>query len=210
MGEAIREEIMRRIILACALGSVLGVPAKTFDGTPSPNDPPIGKLVPLDLPFGRPMVCGYAGVCLDLSAQANPSGAAGQGVDPILGTWKMNLEKSTFINSSPPKSLITTWKMEGQNLIATTEGMDAEGHSFKMVVMQIFDGQPQPTTGNPLWDSTSLARVGSITNVVRFKNGKPVAVGYAETVPTKTFTLTQEGLNLNNQLFREVLVFDKQ
>ena len=135
--------------------------------------------------------------------------AFGQGVDLPSGSWKINLEKSTFTNSQPPKSLITTWSGNEQNLIATTEGVDAQGQSFKMVVTQIFDGQPHPTTGNPLWDATSLARVGNTTNIARFKNGKPVAVGNAVTAGG-IITLTQEGINLNNQLFREVLVFDRQ
>jgi hypothetical protein len=135
--------------------------------------------------------------------------AFGQGVDLPSGSWKVNLEKSKFTNSQPPKSLITTWSGNEQNLIATTEGVHAQGQAFKMVVTQIFDGQPHPTTGTPLWDATSLARIGNTTNITRFKNGKPVAVGNAVTVGN-TITLTQEGINLNNQLFREVLVFDRQ
>jgi hypothetical protein len=98
--------------------------------------------------------------------------AFGQGVSNLpSGSWKLNLEKSAFINSQPPKSLITTWGGEGQNFIATSESVDTQGQPFKMVVTQIFDGQPHPTTGVPLFDSTSLTRIGNTTNIVRFKNG---------------------------------------
>jgi hypothetical protein len=140
-------------------------------------------------------------LCLTLPASA-------QGVDPLIGTWKVNLEKSTFVNGPPPKSLATTFSGEGQNLIATTEGVDAQGQPFKMVVTQIFDGQPHPTTGNPLWDATSVARIGNLINVVRFKNGKPVAIAHSETLG-KTITFTQDGI-VNNQSFHEVLVLEKQ
>jgi hypothetical protein len=80
------EEIMRRIILACSLAGIFAMPAKAFDGTPSPNNPmPTNKAAP-DL-----LLCGYAS-CL---AQDNPGGpASGQSVDPFIGTWKLNTAKS--------------------------------------------------------------------------------------------------------------------
>jgi hypothetical protein len=201
---------MRRIILACALAGILGVSAKAFDETPSPNNPPIVKPVPLDLPFGRPMVCGYAGVCLDLLAQANPSGAAGQGVDPLIGTWKLNLEKSTFIGVPPPKSQTATWAGEGQTLAVTAEGVNAQGQPFKVIFQHIYDGQPHPVTGNPNYDANIFHRIGNSINGARIKNGKVVEMGQGQIIPGKTYTITEEGINANGQLYRDVLVFDRQ
>ncbi len=129
--------------------------------------------------------------------------AFGQGVDPLVGSWKLNVEKSTFINTPPPKSLITTWTGEGQNFINTTEGVDAQGQPIKIVYQHVYDGQPHPTTGSPVFDGNTL-------NAVRFKNGKPVLVGQGAVVPGKTYTFTQEGIDLNNRLFHSVLVFDRQ
>jgi hypothetical protein len=52
--------------------------------------------------------------------------AFGQGVDPLIGTWKMNVEKST--SSAPlPKSLSFTVVKDGQNMLSTVEGVDGEG-----------------------------------------------------------------------------------
>jgi hypothetical protein len=80
-------EIPRRIILACSIAGILVVPAKAFDGTPSPDKVrPTIEAPPVDL-----LLCGYA----SWLAQANPGGPAfGQGVDPLIGTWKLNVEKS--------------------------------------------------------------------------------------------------------------------
>jgi hypothetical protein len=74
--------------------------------------------------------------------------AFGQGVDPLIGSWKLNLEKST---STAPlfKSLTLTWSGEGQNFIDTSEGKDAQGQAFKEVLIHIYDGRPHPTTGSP-------------------------------------------------------------
>jgi hypothetical protein len=56
--------VVKTTVLALAFFSFT-LPANALDGTPSPNNPmPIVKPAPLDLPFGRPTACGYAGVCL--------------------------------------------------------------------------------------------------------------------------------------------------
>ena len=110
---------MRRIILACALAGILGVPA------------------------------------------------FGQGVDPLSGTWKMNVEKSTHAGAGAlMKSFTNTFTGEGQNFINTAEGVDGQGQPFKVVLMHIYDGQPHPTTGSPLFDSTTYTRIGNTINAV--------------------------------------------
>ena len=156
-----REAIMRRIILACALAGILGVPASA------------------------------------------------QGVDPVIGTWKLNLEKST---STAPlsKSLTLTWSGEGQNFIDTAEGVDAQGQPFKVVQRHIYDGMPHPTTGSPDYDTTIYHRIGSTINMVRSRQGKTAELGQAVIVPRKTFTVTAEGIAVNGQQYHYVYVFDRQ
>jgi hypothetical protein len=52
--------------------------------------------------------------------------AKAQGVDPLIGTWKLNLEKSTFTGAAiAPKSRTATWTGEGQNFAVTAEGVEA-------------------------------------------------------------------------------------
>jgi hypothetical protein len=72
------------------------------------------------------------------------------------------------------------------------------------------DGMPHPTTGSPDFDSTSYTRIGNTINGVRFKQGKAVEVGQAVIVPGKTYTLTIEGINANNQPYHSVAVYDRQ
>jgi hypothetical protein len=104
--------------------------------------------------------------------------AFGQGVDPLVGSWKLNLEKSTFVGPLP-KSQTLTWAGEGQNFTNTAEGVDAQGQPTKFVFRHIYDGQPHPTTGSPFFDSTTYTRIGNTINAVRFRNGKPALVGQA-------------------------------
>jgi hypothetical protein len=101
--------------------------------------------------------------------------AFGQGADPLIGSWKLNVEKST---STVPlfKSLTLTWSGEGHNLTDTAEGVDAQGQPFKIVFRHIYDGMPHPTTGIPDYDSSTYTRIGNTINAVRFRDGKPVLV----------------------------------
>jgi hypothetical protein len=53
--------------------------------------------------------------------------AFGQGADPMIGAWKLNVEKSTFIGVPPVKSATHTWTGDGQTFTNTVEGVDAQG-----------------------------------------------------------------------------------
>ena len=153
---------MRRIILACTLAGIVGVPA------------------------------------------------FGQGVDPLIGTWKLNLEKSTFTGIAPPKTMTATWVGEGQTLAVTAEGVDAEGQPFKVILRHIYDGQPHPMTGSPNYDSNAFHRIGNSINGVRFKNGKVVEIAQAQLVPGKTYTVIEEGISANGQPYHVVRVYERQ
>jgi hypothetical protein len=154
------EKIMR-IILACALAGLLGVPA------------------------------------------------FGQGVDPLIGTWKFNPEKSTA--NYRLGSMSFTVVKDGENMVSTVEGVNGESSkAFKMVFQHIYDGMPHPATGGANFDSIAFTRIGNTLNQVRFQNGKPSEVGQSIIVPGKTFTTTAEGIAPNGFVYRHVLVFERQ
>jgi hypothetical protein len=136
--------------------------------------------------------------------------AFGQGVDPLIGTWKLNTEKSVGSQGSVPKNMSNTFVGEGQTFTNTAEGADAQGQPFKVVFRHIYDAMPHPTTGNPNYDSTTYTRVGNTINVVRFRQGKTVEVAQAVVLPGKTYTVTAEGIDVNGQPYHYVLVSDRQ
>jgi hypothetical protein len=136
--------------------------------------------------------------------------AFGQGVDPYIGTWKLNLEKSTFTGVAVPKGWTITYAAgEGHNLVATLDYVDAQGGSGKFVYTMIFDGQPHPTTGSPNYDASTFIRFGNTINQVDFKNGKAVDAGQARFETGNTYTFTSEG-NYAGQPQRRVLVWERQ
>lgn len=133
--------------------------------------------------------------------------AFGQGVDPLIGTWKLNNAKST---GSAWRSLTLTFTAAGgQNLVAVTDGVDNQGNQVHGTLRHTYDGMPHPTDGNPDADSTSYTRLEDTINVVRFKQGKLVEVSQSVIGPNKTYTNSGTAL-ANGQVNHFVLVFEKQ
>jgi hypothetical protein len=183
---------MRRIILACSLAGIFAMPANALDGTRSPNNisPPAVPGIQLrrDAAELLERAAQLRRDAADLLAQVNP-GDTTQGVDPLIGTWKLNLEKSKLVGPTP-KSWTITYVPEGRNLIATLDAVDAQGGLHKYVFTVNFDGQPHPTTGSPIADSAVYFRIGNMMNMVSFKNGKVVNLGQIQ-ISDKIYTVME-------------------
>jgi hypothetical protein len=44
---------------------------------------------------------------------------------PLIGTWKLNLDKSKYSSGTAPRSLTGTFQQDGQNIRVATQGIDA-------------------------------------------------------------------------------------
>jgi hypothetical protein len=111
--------------------------------------------------------------------------------NPLIGTWKLNLEKSKFTPGTAPRSQTATFQQDGQNIKNTNQTIDAQGNATTTVFLHIYDGQPHPTTGNPLYDATAYLRLDGNTIVFsRFKGGKLVQIG--------TIAVSQDGKSRTN------------
>jgi len=132
--------------------------------------------------------------------------------NPLIGTWKLNLAKSRFSGSPPPRSTTLTFAGEGQNLTNTAESIDAQGQTTKTVFMHIYDGKPHPTTGSGIYDATTYDRVDAYTvNWVRSKDGKAVQTGSnVVSADGKTYTVTTIGIGANGQQISSLAVYEKQ
>ncbi len=198
--------------------AIFAMPAKAFDGTRSPAIVPRAVGVNRDIQNWQPRRAAkellersrqLRHAADELFAQANPGATAN--VDPLIGTWKANIEKSTWTGSlTAPKSQGYTFTGEGQTFTNTIEGVDAQGQPFKIIVRHIYDGMPHPSTGTALFDSSTYVRIGNTINSVRHKGGRIVNLGQMVIVPGKTITNTEEGIDPNNQPYHVVVVYDRQ
>ena len=129
----------------------------------------------------------------------------------LIGTWKLNLDKSKLVGP-PPRSATLTYTQDGQNIRSTAQGIDAQGNSTTVVFMHIYDGMPHPTTGSPVYDASAYTRVdGNTLIVARFKAGKLVLIGtLVVSQDGKTLTGPQTGTLANGQPGNTILVYEKQ
>jgi hypothetical protein len=130
-----------------------------------------------------------------------------------VGTWKLNLAKSTYSPGPLPRSLTRISEAVGQGFKSTFEGIDAQGNPIKAVFgVYLYDGKPYPVTGVPSYDAASYKRVNDSTvEITVTKAGKVVSTTtMVVSADGRTLTDTSTGVNANGQQVNNVSVYDKQ
>jgi len=132
--------------------------------------------------------------------------------DAVVGTWKLNLAKSTFSPGPAPKSQTRTYVESPQGMMVTVKTTAADGKESTTTLTLKDDGKPYPMSGNPDVDAVSAKRVDALTlNSTQTKAG--VTVGTAVRTVSKdgkTLTFAQKGTHANGAKFDDVSVYDKQ
>jgi hypothetical protein len=132
--------------------------------------------------------------------------------DPVIGTWQLNVSKSTFKPGPAFKSQARTYSQSGQSITLVVKTVGADGKEITSQTTYQLDGKDYPVTGTPNYDSLSVKQVDS--NTVKFttkKAGKVVQTG-SRTVSKdgKTLTHKSKGTTAKGEKSEDVLVFDKQ
>jgi len=149
---------------------------------------------------------------LGLAIAALPQVGFAQSVNPWIGTWKLNLAKSTYSPGPAPKSQTSTAEAVGQGMKLTNEGINAQGNPAKAVIMSFNDGKFHPVTDVPAYDAQADKVVNESTAwLIRTKAGKVVETLISELSPDgKTWTLTIAGVTPNGEPLNNVIVREKQ
>jgi hypothetical protein len=77
------------------------------------------------------------------------------GADSNVGTWKLNLAKSTFSPGPAPKSATLTIEAHDGGIKYTVDGENAQGSSIHVEYTAKYDGKDNPATGSPEYNSGS-------------------------------------------------------
>jgi hypothetical protein len=135
--------------------------------------------------------------------------------NPQIGTWKLNLAKSKYGTSQPPKSQTRTVEAQGDGVKITFEGVAADGSRISYSFTTNYDGKDAPNSGmgQPNGaDTNATKRVDANTTTSTWKKaGKVVAT--TRTVVSKdgkTTTITSKGVDANGKPRNAVSVYDKQ
>src|SRR5439155_11560296 len=83
--------------------------------------------------------------------------------DPVIGTWQLNVSKSTFKPGPAFRSQVRTYSQSGQSITLAVKTVGADGNETTRQTTYQLDGKDYPWTGNPDVDSESLKQVNSKT-----------------------------------------------
>ena len=132
--------------------------------------------------------------------------------DSAVGTWKLNLAKSTFSPGPAPKSQTRNYVESASGITLTVKTTAADGKESTATLNFKDDGKPYPVSGNPDYDMVSVSRVDALTvHSTQTKGGVTVGTG-SRTVSKdgKTLTFAQKGTHADGGKYDDVSVYDRQ
>lgn len=138
--------------------------------------------------------------------------AAEPASDPVVGTWKLNAQKSTFTSGPSIKTQTRTYSQTGQRISLLMKTTNADGKETTAETTYQLDGKDYPTIGSPDFDSLSGQQVDPQTAKFTLKRG-------GKAIGTTTRTVSKDGKTLTSKMkvttasgeqTDNVLVFDKQ
>jgi hypothetical protein len=132
--------------------------------------------------------------------------------DPMVGTWSVNLSKSTYSPGPAPRSTITKFEPWEDGMRAAMDVVDAQGNKIHSEAAVKFDGKDYPIKGSPTADAISVKRVSDLqTDIVWKKGGKAVMTGKSViSADGRTTTVKQTGTDPQGRSVNNVIVYDKQ
>jgi hypothetical protein len=138
--------------------------------------------------------------------------AAAQAPDPLVGTWKLDVAKSTYKPGPAPKSATVVISAEGKALKVAVDLVPAEGAPIKWGYTNARDGKDSPVTGNSSYDSAAITQNSPTEGTIEYKKaGKTVMT--AKTVVSKDgkmLTVTSTGTDAKGQAVHNVAHYMKQ
>jgi hypothetical protein len=139
--------------------------------------------------------------------------ALAQAADPQIGSWTLNLAKSTFSPGPAPKSGTTKIEAAGAGAKVIVDQAMADGTMRHWEFTANYDGKDSPVTGNnPDADMVARTRVNANTVATVAKKGGKVTTSQTSAVSAdgKTRTVTTKGVNAVGQTVNNVSVYDRQ
>jgi hypothetical protein len=139
--------------------------------------------------------------------------ALAQAANPQVGTWKINLAKSTYSPGPAPKSGTTKIEAAGQGVTLTVDGVDADGTVRHYTYTANYDGKDAKITGNNAnADTVALTRVNPTTvQTINKRAGKTTTTQTSVVAADgKTRTVTTTGTDAQGRKVNNVSLYEKQ
>jgi len=132
--------------------------------------------------------------------------------DPILGTWQLDVARSTFTPGPGWRSQVRVYQATPQGVSVTWTGVDAKGETMRVSYTYAYDGRDYPMLGSASYDTLNAVRIDQRTvRSEEKRDGKIVGIAVRTVSPDgKILTITDEGTTRKGQSFSQLLVFDRQ
>jgi outer membrane lipoprotein-sorting protein len=132
--------------------------------------------------------------------------------DPLIGTWVLNVAKSSYSPGPAPKEQMSVYEAAGDGVKVTVTSTSADGKKTSYSYTGNFDGKDAKVTGNAEWDTVAMKRLAADrVEFTRKKGGKVVQTATMVIAKDgKTRTVTTTGVNAKGQKVKNVAVYDRR
>lgn len=133
---------------------------------------------------------------------------------PLVGTWKLNIDKSKYNPGPAPKELTRTIVADGKSVKYTFAGTSGDGKAISYGFTVKFDGKDYPVTGTIPNGADSISFTSSDANhyvATQKKAGKVVATSTVSiSADGKVTTVEINGTTADGKPEHDTQVYDKQ
>ena len=131
--------------------------------------------------------------------------------DLVLGTWVLNLEKSSYAPGPAPRSQTRTYERVPEGIKATITTVDPKGQPVTSRYTANYDSLEHPLTGSATVDAIALKRINATTAEATLTHARKL-IGTARRVidqDGKRMTITFRGTDENGRAVTNVAVYEK-
>jgi hypothetical protein len=133
-------------------------------------------------------------------------------VDPIVGTWTLNVQRSKFRPGVPPQSMTVTYDRAGTGQHVVSVVVLRDGTSSRSEYTASYDGKDYPITGVAKVDAVSLRQIDTLTSERIDKLGGQRVQSYTRQVYAdgRTMIVTQKGSDAMGSIVDHTMVFERK
>jgi len=155
-----------------------------------------------------------ASVAIPLCLVLGDASSASAQIESRVGTWQLNLQKSTFSPGPAPRHQTLTFQKTGPHWMALVQGIDASARPINPDMNNLainFDGKDHPTATADYDTTAWKTRNATTYEVIRKKAGKVVLTSTnVLSQDGTTMTITTRGHDSTGHAINNVRVYERQ
>ena len=148
---------------------------------------------------------------VSIFAIASAAGTAWAQKDAALGTWKLNVKKSSIKSMPTPRLATVTFEQSGKGVKSVQDVVAADGTKSSITYTAEYNGKDYPMAGSANADTVALKYAGGNTVQRIDKKGGKIVTTWMRSISSdgKTMTATQKGTAADGKPVDNSWVFDR-